>query len=247
MNILRNMKKSLLLVVCVLMCTVLFAGCAENGKKASSTSKDATADQQATDTQNTEGTTDNADNDKEGAEGEETGAQPEKVEVKDHYLIQIDIADYGTIKVDLDRTAAPITVDNFVNLVNQGFYDGTTFHRIINGFMMQGGDPTGTGYGGLEQTIKGEFKNNGIDNPLKHTRGAISMARSKDPDSASCQFFIMHQDAPHLDGDYACFGYVTEGMEVVDEICENTKVEDRNGSVAPANQPKITKITLIVE
>ena len=159
--------------------------------------------------------------------------------------VEIDVKDYGKITVELDDTYAPITVKNFLNLVNEGFYDGLTFHRIINGFMIQGGDPQGTGMGGSEQQIKGEFSSNGVENPLKHTRGVISMARSNDPDSASSQFFIMHADAPHLDGQYASFGKVTSGMEVVDKIATTVKVEDANGTVLAANQPVINSIKIV--
>lgn len=159
--------------------------------------------------------------------------------------MEIKIENYGTIALELDADTAPITVTNFINLANEGFYNGLTFHRIINGFMIQGGDPLGNGTGGSDQTIKGEFTSNGMKNDISHVRGVISMARSRLMDSASSQFFIVHQDSPHLDGDYAAFGYVTEGIEVVDEICANTKVEDGNGSVAPENQPVITSITVI--
>lgn len=150
---------------------------------------------------------------------------------------------YGTIKLDLDANAAPITVANFAELSNSGFYDGLTFHRIIEGFMMQGGDPQGNGYGGSGTTIKGEFTNNGVANTLSHTRGAISMARSEKYDSASCQFFIVHEDASqHLDGDYACFGYVTEGMEIVDKICTEATPMDRNGLIMVEQRPHIQTI-----
>ena len=124
-------------------------------------------------------------------------------------------------------------------------YDGLTFHRIISGFMIQGGDPLGTGMGGSEREIKGEFDSNGVKNPLSHTRGAISMARAQRKDSASSQFFIVHEDSTFLDGEYACFGYVTDGMDVVDAICEDTKVEDNNGTVAKENQPVIESIKVI--
>ena len=143
-------------------------------------------------------------------------------------MVVIEVKDMGKIKVELDREHAPITVENFEKLVKEGFYDGTIFHRVIYGFMIQGGDPTGTGMGGPGYTIKGEFAANGIDNPILHKRGVISMARSMDPDSAGSQFFIMHQDAPHLDGQYAEFGHVVEGMEVVDEIANSlTNYSDR--------------------
>ena len=158
---------------------------------------------------------------------------------------EIDIQDYGTITVELDGNAAPMTVQNFMDLANDGFYDGLTFHRIIAGFMMQGGDPNGNGTGGSENTIKGEFSSNGVENTLSHTRGAISMARSQNPDSASSQFFICHADSTFLDGQYACFGYVTDGMDVVDKLCEDTPVQDNNGSVAKEDQPVIERIEVV--
>ena len=161
-----------------------------------------------------------------------------------HY-IQIDIANYGTITAELDADAAPITVTNFVNLVNKGFYNGLTFHRIIDGFMIQGGCPLGNGTGNSGENIKGEFAQNGYNNPIAHERGVLSMARSSAPDSASCQFFIMHQAAPHLDGAYAAFGHVISGIEVVDAICAGTPVTDGNGTVQSENQPVITSITVI--
>lgn len=156
--------------------------------------------------------------------------------------VKITVKDYGTIEVELDADQAPITVTNFAKLVREGFYDGLTFHRIISGFMIQGGDPDGTGRGGSDETIKGEFSSNGVENSIKHTRGTISMARSQDPDSASSQFFIMHQDADYLDGEYAGFGHVTSGMEVVDQICKKTPVTDSNGMVKKSNRPVIEKI-----
>ena len=158
---------------------------------------------------------------------------------------EITIKDMGTITVELDGDTAPISVQNFMDLAQSGFYDGLTFHRIINGFMMQGGDPNGDGTGGSDQTIKGEFAENGVENDLSHTRGAISMARAQDMDSASSQFFIVHQDSAYLDGQYACFGYVTDGMDIVDKICENTPVEDGNGTVLPECQPVIESIKII--
>lgn len=133
-------------------------------------------------------------------------------------MITITMENGKQIKLELYPEAAPITVQNFIDLVQKGFYNGLTFHRVISGFMIQGGCPNGTGTGGPGYQIKGEFASNGVDNPIKHTRGVISMARAMDPNSAGSQFFIMHQDAPHLDGSYAAFGKVTEGMDVVDEI-----------------------------
>ena len=132
--------------------------------------------------------------------------------------IQINMGDLGLITLELFPSIAPITVKNFLDLIEESFYDGLIFHRVIKGFMIQGGDPEGTGMGGSKNNIKGEFKQNGIDNPLEHTRGVISMARAYNPNSASSQFFIMHKDAPYLDGAYAAFGAVTEGIEVVDKI-----------------------------
>ncbi|MBE6655818.1 MAG: peptidylprolyl isomerase [Ruminococcaceae bacterium] len=143
-------------------------------------------------------------------------------------MIVIEMENGKKIKLALDAAAAPITAANFEKLVKEGFYDGLIFHRVIEGFMIQGGDPTGTGMGGAREQIKGEFKMNGWDNPLKHTRGVISMARSQMPNSASSQFFIMHKDAPHLDGSYAAFGKVVEGIDVVDEIATTaTDYSDR--------------------
>ena len=161
-----------------------------------------------------------------------------------HY-VEMTIADYGTITAELDADVAPITVTNFVDLVKSGFYDGLTFHRIISGFMIQGGDPNGNGTGGSPNKIKGEFSSNGVKNGMLHERGVLSMARSSAPDSASSQFFIMHEKAPHLDGQYAAFGKVLSGMEVVDTICATVPVTDYNGTVSKANQPVITSIKVI--
>lgn len=174
---------------------------------------------------------------------EESSEQEELLSGKHH--IEIYIQDMGVIAVELDADSAPITVTNFVNLAQNGFYDGLAFHRIMNGFMMQGGDPLGDGTGGSEERITGEFSDNGIENNLSHTRGAISMARAKDYNSARSQFFIVHQDSTFLDGQYAAFGYVTDGMDIVDEICENTTGQDSNGIVPVENRPIIEKIVVI--
>ena len=174
----------------------------------------------------------------------DAGTAGQTAEAVKHH-VKINVKDYGAISVELDPTYAPITVENFLSLAKSGFYDGLTFHRIIAGLMIQGGDPLGTGLGGSGTTIKGEFSSNGVENPLSHTRGAISMARSQDKDSASSQFFIVHQDSPHLDGDYAVFGYVTDGMDIVDKICEDTKVTDSNGTVAKENQPVIESVEVV--
>lgn len=160
-----------------------------------------------------------------------------------YYDCEIKVKNYGSIKLKLDANIAPITVSNFVGLANDGFYNGLTFHRIIKGFMIQGGDPNGDGTGGSKQTIKGEFSANGVDNPLKHTRGVISMARSQSYDSASSQFFIMHEDTSSLDGQYAAFGCAYSGMDIVDKICDDVKTEDSNGTVSKKNQSVIESIT----
>ena len=158
---------------------------------------------------------------------------------------EIDIADYGTVSVELDGDTAPVTVQNFMDLANSGFYDGLTFHRIIDGFMIQGGDPNGNGTGGSDETIVGEFAANGYENNIEHVKGVISMARAQDPDSASSQFFIMVADAPHLDGQYAAFGHVTSGQDIVDKIAADAQPLDSNGTIAPEDQPVITAIRII--
>ena len=160
-----------------------------------------------------------------------------------HYAT-IEIKEYGKIKLELDADIAPITVANFAKLVNEGFYNGLTFHRIMDGFMMQGGDPLGNGTGGSSESIKGEFLLNGVKNNISHVRGVISMARSSAYNSASSQFFIVHEDSEFLDGQYAAFGKVIEGIEVVDKICENVPAVDNNGTVLKQNQPIIEKITM---
>ena len=159
--------------------------------------------------------------------------------------VKISILNYGDIDVELDADTAPITVTNFVDLVKDGFYDGLTFHRIIDGFMIQGGDPDGDGFGGSSKTIKGEFEANGVNNTIKHVRGVISMARSNDYNSASSQFFIVQEDSSHLDGLYSSFGHVTSGMDIVDKIAKEAIVEDNNGTVLKENQPIISKIEFI--
>lgn len=179
-----------------------------------------------------------------GSNNEETKPKDENL-LSGKHNVEIVVKDMGTIKVELDADTAPITVTNFIELVNQKFYDGLTFHRVIDGFMIQGGDPNGNGSGGSDKTITGEFANNSIENNIKHERGVLSMARSNDNDSASSQFFIMHATAPHLDGDYAAFGHVTEGMDIVDKIVSETSVLDENGTVAKANQPVIETIRVI--
>lgn len=158
--------------------------------------------------------------------------------------VAIQVKDYGTITVELDPTYAKVTVENFSQLVEKGFYNGLTFHRIIDGFMIQGGDPLGTGMGGSGKPILGEFEQNGVENPMSHVRGVISMARSNDYNSASSQFFIVQEDSTYLDGAYAAFGKVIDGMEIVDEIAENTKTGE-DGAVEKEDQPVIESIQIV--
>lgn len=170
----------------------------------------------------------------------------DEVEIMDgKHNVLISVKDYGDIYLELDADVAPITVTNFIYLVNKKFYDGITFHRIMKGFMVQGGDPTGTGYNGSSTTIKGEFASNGVENSISHVRGVISMARSDNPNSASSQFFIVHKDSTFLDGDYAAFGHVTKGMEVVDKIAEDARPTDNNGTIPRDAQPVIESIRVI--
>ena len=157
---------------------------------------------------------------------------------------EITVKDYGTIKLELDEGTAPITVDNFIRLAKDGFYNGLTFHRIIDGFMIQGGDPLGNGTGGSKDKIKGEFSSNGVSNPISHVKGVISMARANDPNSASSQFFITVADSKYLDGNYAAFGRVTEGLEVAEKIARDAKPIDRNGTIPASEQPVIEKIEI---
>ena len=178
--------------------------------------------------------------------GEDTASTEEQniIDPAEPIYADITVANYGTITVELDRNEAPITVDNFVQLAGNGFYDGLTFHRIMEGFMMQGGDPDGNGTGGSGYNVTGEFSANGVDNKISHTRGTISMARSSDFDSASSQFFIVHEDSTFLDGQYAGFGRVVEGMEYVDAICTDAQPTDNNGTIPAEQQPVIESIVI---
>ena len=229
------MKKILKTMLIIAMSMALLCGCGRAGKS----SKESEISQ-GKNTSLASGS-EASDNKETAVAGEDTDAE---LLIGKHH-VNINIKDMGTIAVELDADNAPITVTNFIKLAEAGFYDGLTFHRIINNFMMQGGDPLGTGTGGSDERIKGEFAANGVDNPLLHTRGAISMARSQIMDSASSQFFIVHQDYPSLDGLYAVFGYVTEGMEIVDEICEKTTGQDVNGIVPVENRPVIESIEVV--
>lgn len=218
------MKKHLILAV--LMTAAMLTGCKSEVKAETAAEQSKTAEQ----------------SEAAGNGSETQSSQPDVSVNGEKPVVKIHVKDYGEITAVLEPEAAPVTVENFLKLAKDGFYDGLTFHRIISGFMIQGGDPLGTGMGGADQMIKGEFSSNGVDNPLSHTRGALSMARAQKKDSASSQFFIVHEDSTFLDGDYAAFGYVTEGMDVVDKICEAVKTEDSNGTVKKENQPVIEKI-----
>ena len=158
--------------------------------------------------------------------------------------VTITMENGGVMKGELYEDIAPETVANFEKLAKSGFYDGLTFHRIMDGFMIQGGDPNGDGTGGSDENIKGEFSNNGVENDISHTRGTISMARATDPDSGSSQFFIVQSDSTFLDGDYAGFGHVTEGMDIVDKICKDSKPTDNNGTIPADEQPVIETIKI---
>lgn len=229
------MRKILYMIMGVLLCFSLF-GCSDG----SFTYSEIESNESTSITENNVGNIGESNSDMVDSS---TESETDRVEVGD-YLATIDIQDYGTIEVELYGSVAPLTVTNFVNLVNDGFYDGLTFHRIIDGFMIQGGDPLGNGMGGSENTIIGEFVANGVDNTLSHKRGVISMARSQDFNSASSQFFIVHEDSTFLDGQYAAFGEVVSGMDVVDAICDAVVVEDDNGTVLPENQPIINSIVV---
>lgn len=224
------MKKMTVWLLTLAFAATMLAGC---GSKTDTTDTTETTEATSADDETSDGAADTADT----SENEEllTGL----------HHVTIDVQDYGTISLELDADTAPISVTNFINLANEGFYDGLTFHRIISGFMIQGGDPNGNGTGGSEKTIKGEFSANGVENDISHVRGVISMARANDPDSGSSQFFIVHEDSTFLDGQYAAFGHVTDGMDVVDAICEAVPVQDNNGTVAAADQPVITAVTVV--
>lgn len=224
------MKKITVWLLTLAFAATMLAGC---GSKTDTTDTTETTEETSAADETSDGAADTADTSEDG----------ELLTGLHH--VTIDVQDYGTISLELDADTAPISVTNFINLANEGFYDGLTFHRIISGFMIQGGDPNGNGTGGSEKTIKGEFSANGVENDISHVRGVISMARANDPDSGSSQFFIVHEDSTFLDGQYAAFGHVTDGMDVVDAICEAVPVQDNNGTVAAANQPVITAVTVV--
>lgn len=161
--------------------------------------------------------------------------------------VAIEVNNYGTIEAELDADTAPITVTNFINLANSGFYNGLTFHRVIDGFMIQGGDPNGDGTGGSSEKIKGEFKSNGVPNNISHVRGTISMARSSANNSASSQFFIMQKDTTSLDGQYAAFGTVTSGMDIVDKICKDCTDTNQNGVITDKSKQPVISTVMVVD
>lgn len=243
-------KKKRTLRIAVIAAIVILAAAATGigirvGRSAKSSEDTETEETTTEDT--TEDTTDSDASDTTDSDETDTGdteADGVTIDVVASYYADIEIENYGTITVALDATAAPETVANFVSLANSGFYNGLTFHRIIEGFMMQGGDPNGDGTGGSDTTITGEFSDNGVTNNLSHIRGAISMARSSDYDSASSQFFIMQEDNTSLDGQYAVFGYVTSGLSVVDAVCDAAEPTDDNGTISADQQPVITSITI---
>lgn len=216
----------------------------EDNKETTTDSTEAADGEEGTD-EEISGFTDGSDEDGTGNLAEDASAVLDTSQpLTGLHHAEIEVKDYGTIKVELDADTAPISVTNFVKLAQEHFYDGLTFHRIIDGFMIQGGDPEGTGRGGSDETIKGEFSENGVENNISHERGVISMARSSDPDSASSQFFIVQSDSTYLDGQYAAFGHVTEGMDIVDQICKDAKPTDNNGTISADEQPVMTSVVI---
>lgn len=231
------MKKFLSLILIMSLCTFCFAACGgeaidESGSK---TSKSKVAETSVS-AKTGSVTSATAESEKSTDKATSTSETP---------VVKITVKNYGEITLKLDKKQAPITVENFVDLAESGFYNGLTFHRIIKGFMIQGGDPLGNGTGGSDKTIKGEFSSNNVNNTISHKRGVISMARSVDPDSASSQFFICHKDAKYLDGEYAAFGRVISGMDVVDKIATDAKPIDDNGTILANEQPVIEKIEVL--
>ena len=259
------MKRKLLAALCVTAKSAsLLAGCGSSDKtedttKTEETKTEETSDQEKTATDSSSdssevaseeegkeaGFSDGSETEGSDSENESTGVLLDtSEELTGTHHAEIEVKDYGTIEVELDADTAPITVTNFVKLAQEGFYDGLTFHRIMDGFMIQGGDPNGNGTGGSDENIKGEFSSNGVENNISHTRGTISMARANDPDSGSSQFFIVQSDSTFLDGDYAGFGHVTSGMDIVDQICKDSKPTDNNGTIPADEQPVIETVKI---
>lgn len=236
----RKKKGLLSILLAVCLCVVSFAGCGSSKNDADKGNSGAAEPSSAEDSA--------------GSADQESSAvyqqEPLKEFSADELLsgkhhVEMDMGDLGVIKLELDADQAPISVTNFIELAKQGFYNGLTFHRILTGSLIQGGDPNGNGTGGPGYRIKGEFSANGVENNISHVRGAISMARTQDYDGGGCQFFIMDSDYTDFDGQYAAFGSVTDGMDIVDKICNDTQVEDWNGTVDSANQPVIKEIRVI--
>ena len=234
------MKRYFSIIAIMALVVCMFAGC---GSKKSNTSSNANSGTSSSESAKQEETAVPESTESTDA-GSDISSSDDTKQLSGKHHVVIKVKKYGNIKVALDADTAPISVTNFVNLAKKGFYDGLTFHRIIDGFMIQGGDPSGDGTGGSDETIKGEFSDNGVENNISHVRGTISMARSSENDSASSQFFIVQSDSTYLDGQYAGFGTVTSGMDIVDKICKDTPVTDSNGTVEKENQPVIEKITV---
>ena len=236
--------KKLRISLCLLLCLALalaFAACGESDKPAETAENTELTSQDAEPEQNN---TEELDEDELPIMTD--GEQPKETEHELHH-VQIVIRDYGTVSLELDATAAPITVQNFLDLASSGFYDGLTFHRIMDGFMIQGGDPLGNGTGGSGTNITGEFQLNGWNNPISHKAGVISMARANPYDSASSQFFICVADSEFLDGQYAAFGWVAdeESLAIVQQIAKDARPVDNNGTIPAAQQPVIESVTVI--
>ena len=228
-------RKILAMLMVATLSVGMLAGCGSDDTKEESTSTEAgDTKTDAEENTETEDTKDKSTDETDGTDEEVSGFTDGSGDSESVYA-----------EVELDADTAPISVTNFVKLAQEHFYDGLTFHRIIDGFMIQGGDPEGTGRGGSDETIKGEFSENGVENNISHERGVISMARSSDPDSASSQFFIVQSDSTYLDGQYAAFGHVTEGMDIVDQICKDAKPTDNNGTISADEQPVMTSVTII--
>ena len=234
------MKRYFSIIAIMALVVCMFAGC---GSKKSNTSSNANSGTSSSESAKQEETAVPESTESTDA-GSDISSSDDTKQLSGKHHVVIKVKKYGNIKVELDADTAPISVTNFVNLAKKGFYDGLTFHRIIDGFMIQGGDPSGDGTGGSDETIKREFSDNGVENNISHVRGTISMARSSENDSASSQFFIVQSDSTYLDGQYAGFGTVTSGMDIVDKICKDTPVTDSNGTVEKENQPVIEKITV---
>ncbi len=230
----RGIEKKVILVVVMLLFVFAFTGCGNSNSDGGNTTMSSSSTSSDEDSNSsTESSASSEDNSEESTGG------------YGMHHVEINVKDYGTIKLELDGDTAPITVENFINLANDGFYNGLTFHRIMDGFMIQGGDPQGNGFGGSDQTIKGEFAANGVENNISHKKGVISMARSQNPNSASSQFFITVADSEFLDGNYAAFGIVTEGQDVADKIASDAQPIDNNGTIPAENQPVITEIVVV--